>query len=391
MDAVQGNRFARTLGLANLTSDGLSMRVVASQVDLSASTAVARSTAEAVKGEFWVGDRAATDSVRVSAEAKQSARLAPASGALLDSGYRNAEDAHGAKDVESDEELLASPGGARLVVLRRLLEKMTGKKIHVGREEAAESSTVVQTSSGNSAQPPSPTASSSSSSNGNARVGWGLQVDLQRTETETNSVGFSARGTIVTEDGTTIAFNASFVAQSTSVVVKHISLREGDAQMKDPLVLLFSGSSAELTRSTQGFDLDANGTLEQLPSIANGAYVVDDVNKNGKVDNGSELLGALSGDGFADLRAMDEDGNGFLDSGDAKYQELRLWQPRQDSGGQLLTLADAGVLALFTGSVATPVNLQLQSGDVAGRVRATGIYLAEQGTVQPLEQIDLKV
>jgi hypothetical protein len=36
--------------------------------------------------------------------------------------------------------------------------------------------------------------------------------------------------------------------------------------------------------------------------------------------NGAELFGARSGDGFAELAALDGDGNGWIDEGDAAWQ-----------------------------------------------------------------------
>ena len=277
------------------------------------------------------------------------------------------------------------------MILRRLLEAMTGKKIHVVRPEDLKLSEADQKALAELASEARPAATANAGSSSNNRAGWGLELDIQRTQTETTSVSFAAQGTILTEDGKTIAFDASFVAQSASITVENVTLRAGDAKMKDPLVLLYTGTQAQLSQQVQAFDLDANGVLEQLPGISNGAYVVQDLNKNGKVDDGKELLGALSGDGFADLRAMDQDANGFIDSGDAKYADLYLWQPGQDGAGKLTKMADANILGLYTGKVATPLELKTQNGEVGGRVNTTGIYVTEDGTVRPMEQIDVKV
>ncbi len=369
------------------------MRIVASQISLNAETSVARSTTESAKGQFWVGERPATDKVQVSAAAKATALVASSIALSVPSNTggaatTKATDAKPSTEVMSDEELLGSAGGARLVILRRLLEAMTGKQIHVARPVDSKPSDADQKVLDDLTHQAQPAAPPTSASSGNQRAGWGIQIDIERTQTETTSVSFVAQGTIVTEDGKTIAFDASFIAQSASITVQNISLREGDAKMEDPLVLLYSGTQAELSQQAQAFDLGADGKPVQLPGISNGAYVVQDLNKNGTVDDGKELIGALSGDGFADLRAMDQDGNGFIDSGDAKYQDLYLWQP---GGGKLTGLADAHILGLYTGNAATPFDLKAQNGDVGGRVNTTGIAINEDGTVRPLEQIDVKV
>ena len=42
-------------------------------------------------------------------------------------------------------------------------------------------------------------------------------------------------------------------------------------------------------------------------------FLALDKNGNGKIDDGSELFGTKSGDGFADLAEYDSDGNGWID------------------------------------------------------------------------------
>jgi hypothetical protein len=50
-----------------------------------------------------------------------------------------------------------------------------------------------------------------------------------------------------------------------------------------------------------------------------------DRNGDGAIDHGRELSGATTGDGFAELAAYDEDGNGWIDENDSIYQHLRIW------------------------------------------------------------------
>jgi hypothetical protein len=389
------------------------MRIIASHVALATATSVTRATTESAKARFWIGDRAPTDSVQVSDQARANAlgpsifglsslssstaaavvSVAPQQnqGTVEDSGGMDSRDPQTRSVGGSDQDLLASPEGAKLLVLRRLLEAMTGKKIRLARPEDLKRSASAEQALDDLANQPRANPSTPKASNTNPRVGWGLEVEVERTQVATTSMQFAAAGTIVTEDGTAIAFEASFVSQSSAISVERLSLRAGDAQMKDPLVLLYSGSHAELTQQAQAFDLDANGSLEQLPGVTNGAYVVQDLNRNGKIDDGKELLGAISGDGFADLRRIDQDGNGFIDSGDPRFNELYLWNPSENGGGELRSLADAGVMALHTGNVATPFALAAQNGELQGRVKSTGIYLTEDGNVRPLEQIDVKI
>jgi hypothetical protein len=285
-----------------------------------------------------------------------------------------------------DEALLGTTNGTQMIVLKRLVEALTGKKVHLVRSKDLSAATSETITSDEAPAPPT---------NGNApppppeRAGWGVELDVERIRTETSSSNFEAQGSIVTADGKTLSFSASFLKSQESVSVERMSIREGDAKMKDPLVLVYSGTSAELSDQIAPFDLDNDGKLDQLAGVKNGAYVVLDRNRDGAVNDASELLGALSNDGFSDLRALDDDGNGFVDEGDQSYSKLYTWDPTAAPKTQLTALSSAGIGALYTGQVASPFDVRSDAGALQGRVRSTGMYLTENGTVRPMEQLDL--
>src|SRR5690606_16890563 len=82
--------------------------------------------------------------------------------------------------------------------------------------------------------------------------------------------------------------------------------------LTDPLVLNFGGP-AQLGSATVNFDLDSDGSAEALPSlVSNSAYLALDRNGSGVIENGQELFGVQTGDGFAELATFDEDANGFI-------------------------------------------------------------------------------
>jgi hypothetical protein len=165
------------------------------------------------------------------------------------------------------------------------------------------------------------------------------------------------------------------------------------AQLKDPLVLNFDGPVGELSDLRFSFDIDADGSAESLHFAGPGSgFLVLDHNSNGHIDNGSEMFGALSGDGFADLAALDSDGNGWIDENDPAFARLQVW--RKDAQGQdrLESLADAGVGALYLGRVASPFAVKdASSNQTLAQVRSTGLYLSEDGQARAMQQIDLAV
>ena len=205
------------------------------------------------------------------------------------------------------------------------------------------------------------------------------------------SLSVSASGTVSTADGRTIQYGLSLEMLSVQYSSASVSMRAG-AVLQDPLVLNLGGGPVRLDASNRvGFDLDADGGRDSLASLASGsAFLALDRNGNGRVDDGRELFGALSGDGFADLSAYDEDGNGFIDEGDSIFEQLRLWRPDAQGAGEQLDLHSAGVGAIGLARAYGDFDLIAQQ-QLEGRVRSTGLFLFENGQVGSVQQVDLAV
>lgn len=207
------------------------------------------------------------------------------------------------------------------------------------------------------------------------------------TEWRGEAMSVTVGGQITTLDGRQIEFGLNVDMRSVQYSHASVSLRAG-AALKDPLVLNLGGGPVRLTGGRSEFDLDADGRTESMANLANGsAFLALDRNGNGRIDDGRELFGALSGDGFADLAAYDEDGNGFIDEGDGVFAELRLWHPDSQ---ELVDLSSAGVGAI--GLARAHGNFDLLVGSqMEGRVRSTGLFLFENGQAGSVQQIDLAV
>ncbi|HTY21429.1 MAG TPA: hypothetical protein VMC44_07310 [Geobacteraceae bacterium] len=50
-----------------------------------------------------------------------------------------------------------------------------------------------------------------------------------------------------------------------------------------------------------------------------------------------------------------------------------------DGSGSLLSLKESGVGAIYLGNIATPFTIKDDANSELGQVKASGIYLAEQG------------
>ncbi len=104
----------------------------------------------------------------------------------------------------------------------------------------------------------------------------------------------------------------------------------------DPIVLNLDTDATTLSDQTFLFDLDADGTEDRIAALGPGSgFLALDQNGNGRLDDGNELFGTKSGNGFADLAAYDEDGNGWIDENDAVFDLLKVWY-RDSSGKDVL-------------------------------------------------------
>ncbi|NOV29137.1 hypothetical protein DDY07_05115 [Methylomonas sp. ZR1] len=221
------------------------------------------------------------------------------------------------------------------------------------------------------------------------REGYGLVYEKSESYFESETTNFSAEGSITTRDGQTLSFSVSLSMSRSFYTESNLSIRAGDAVKTDPLVINFDGNAAELSGSQFQFDIDADGRLDQIAGLKAGSGLLAlDKNQDGLINDGSELFGPRSGNGFADLAAYDDDNNQFIDAGDAVYKQLRIWQRHDDGSQQLLALGDKNVGAIYLGHLTTPFQLKDTANQALGEIASSGIYLTEQGQAGSVQQLN---
>ncbi|WP_415519763.1 MAG: calcium-binding protein [Desulfovibrio aminophilus] len=153
----------------------------------------------------------------------------------------------------------------------------------------------------------------------------------------------------------------------------------------DPLLIDLDGNGIETTavnRYGAHFDLDANGFAESVGWVApDDGILVRDLNNNGIIDDGTELLGdhtvlqngQTAANGFQALAELDSNADGLIDANDAAYSSLLVWQDADNDGvtdtGELHTLESLGITSISTGYTSTSVtdeagNTQARSGSI---------------------------
>ncbi len=320
----------------------------------------------------------------------------------------------GLSGVGSDDGLDdAVRGDAKLMSLIALIERLTGRKVRLLRAKDMQGG-----GSARAAEAMASVARAAGGAHGGDRAaeqapkqaGFGIAVDVHAEHHEAEVTSVSVSGVVVTADGRRLDVSLDVTMSRSLAETTDFRLRAGDAKLVDPLVidLASAGMSANpgpdaivgLAQATFAFDLNNDGVNEQIHTLApSSGFLVLDKNGNGRVDNGSELLGPGSGNGFADLAALDGDGNGWIDERDAAFAQLRVWSPGSGggdeaggaTGGSLLSLAAAGVGAISTANVSSPFLAKDATGDVRGQVVATGLYLSESGLAGAIHQVDLAV
>ena len=212
---------------------------------------------------------------------------------------------------------------------------------------------------------------------------------------EKESTCFSTTGKVVTADGREIFFGLD-LQMSRSFEEYYYSKvdfqpKQEAASLTDPLVNNLNSNIAEVSDQKFFFDLNMDGVEEEVSTLETGnAFLSLDKNNDGKINDGSELFGAASGNGFADLAQYDEDGNGWIDEADSVYDKLKIWVKDASGEDRLYTLKEKNVGAIYLGSQANDFTLRsAQTGNINGMIRRSGFFLYEDGAVGSIAHVDM--
>ena len=217
-----------------------------------------------------------------------------------------------------------------------------------------------------------------------------MTVNLSRSVEEHEITRFTAGGIIKTSDGVEIELDMTMTMERRYAATDASSFSK-EVRFKDPLLLNFDGNSTQLSDASFVFDIDADGESEWLGYLAGASgWLGLDKNNNGKIDDGSELFGGKTGQGFEELSFYDDDKNGFIDAADSVFDDLLIWKKTLQSD-QLLSLKQSDVGAIYTGSENSPFDFKDSNNQIVGRVVKSGIYLTEAGGVGSVQQIDMAV
>ena len=220
---------------------------------------------------------------------------------------------------------------------------------------------------------------------------WGAEIRRFESYSEYEMTTFKASGTILTTDGREISFSLELEMERSFYMESSSTILLGNAvMMQDPLVINFNGTAAQLTNERFAFDLLADGSTSNIHFATGGSgFLAFDRNGDGIINDGSELFGPKTGNGFQELRALDDDGNGWIDSNDSAWESLYVWSKDEYGNDRLLTMSEAGIGALCLDNIATLFSLMDASRQTKGQIQSTGIFVSETGQVGTIQHVDL--
>ncbi|MDL2327191.1 hypothetical protein LJC64_00815 [Ruminococcaceae bacterium OttesenSCG-928-A11] len=228
---------------------------------------------------------------------------------------------------------------------------------------------------------------------GGIAVGSGARISTTTLNYERESMDYRAQGVIKTADGKTINVDVQMSMSREFLEYTNTTMEFGMPQnCVDPLVINYGGTAASLTGEKFAFDLDADGVMDQISFAGAGSgFLALDKNGDGKINDGKELFGPNTGNGFEELRAWDKDKNGWIDENDDVFSQLRIWSKDKDGNDRLFTLQELGIGAIYLGDVSTQFALTDNTNNAQGYMRSTSFFLKENGGAGTISHIDLTV
>ena len=208
--------------------------------------------------------------------------------------------------------------------------------------------------------------------------GGGAKIDLEAVGVQSTVVDATIPFTLTLRDG-----------DGDPTATQPFSVHIGDGLTPfvpaPPIVLDLDGDGAEFAALAAGamfdYDGDGIGSATAWAGKDDGILAID-LNGNGKVDNGGEIV--FGGNGLTDLQGLaaqyDSNHDGVLDASDADFTKFGVWQDLNGNGvseaGEFKSLGEMGITSIRLTSDGT--SYSAANGDVT--VHGTTTYTKADGS-----------
>lgn len=207
-----------------------------------------------------------------------------------------------------------------------------------------------------------------------------------------DKVEYSSKAIIKTKDkDIEIDLN---IAYSKEFYEKHEEKIEfSELKYIDPIVIQYDKKSNSLDfledELTFTFDLDLDGEKDEISKLKEGnGFLALDKNSNGIIDDGSELFGPNTNDGFEELREFDDDKNGWIDENDTIFNNLRVWTKDKDGKDKLFALGDSEIGAIYLKDNSTEIDINKSVKESLAHLKSTSFFVREDGSAGLLSSFD---
>lgn len=162
----------------------------------------------------------------------------------------------------------------------------------------------------------------------------------------------------------------------------------------DPIIINYKGelTSYDNISSTMRFEFDLNsdGKNELIPELKKGSgFLALDKNKNKTIDNGNELFGPNTRNGFKELEKYDEDLNSWIDENDSIFNDLLIWEKNEEGNNSLITLGQANIGAIYLGAVDSSFIYSSGINEEYAKLKQSSFHLKEDGKAGLITSVDV--
>ena len=210
--------------------------------------------------------------------------------------------------------------------------------------------------------------------------------------TQESSINFDTQAQIKTNRGQiNVDLNLSFSQSFYEVHEKTITSKK--TIYLDPLIINYKGELNSFdnidSKMKFEFDLNSNGKNDLIPQLKDGTgFLALDKNQNGTIDNGNELFGANTGDGFGELKQFDKDNNSWIDENDSIFDSLLIWEKNEQNEGSLITLGQAGIGAIYLSAADSVFTYSSGVKEEYAKLKQSSFYLKEDGKAGLVTSVD---
>ncbi|MBL4942539.1 MAG: hypothetical protein JKY81_12870 [Colwellia sp.] len=216
-------------------------------------------------------------------------------------------------------------------------------------------------------------------------------LSVEQWTTSKQQLSYQIQGKFnINDQALSLNYNFTLSSERTS----YSKIEMSAAALKDPLIVQFGAQSLGKITGQKNFLINQDNTLDKLPIFSGDVgYLVFDQNNNQQADDGSELFGPQTGQGFAELARLDSNNNGFIDAEDKDFERLYLWQPNADNSQteRWLSLQEAKIQAISLSAISTPFDFYDQQGQLQAQLRQSSFAISDEGYGRGVHQVDVRI